>query len=302
MLKIPYEVVMERWDSLPLSLREAIFSEENGAFVWQVGEEIGLSENRITILATLIGDVLRGFIDYSFFRKSLSSDLSLSEEVSSSVFNKINDRIFKPLEEDIKNSYSPYNDGSASAMPNSAIEATPQTPQNETVDLISLISSNPLVEPITPAPIPVIESTPIVPTPAPAIKTSSTPEMPSAAPMPEAAPVEAVFAPAPDALIPSFSESASITPEMTDEPAIIDSSISPVTAPFIVVEQEAIRPILETDPSAGLSPLRPSFWEGDPSAEDKNVFVKLEFGPKIKKDGDSQSVSPENVVDLKKLP
>ena len=269
MLKIPPEIVMERWDSLPQSLRDAIFSEENGEFVWNLGSEIGLSEEQIPVFATLIGDVLRGFMDYSALKKYLSSDLALSEESAASVFEKINDHIFKPMEEDIKNSYSPYIENQASSSTNTDNAAVVSAPTP---------ISQPVSEPVAPISQPVSE-----------------PVAPVSQPQPTPEPVVEKVEP-PETITPYFAGSS-------EYPAPIDMDNPPAAAPFVVEEQETIRPVIETDPGAGLSSLRPSFWEGDLSSdENKSVFAKLEFGPKVKKNDGSEEIAKDNVVDLKNLP
>ena len=69
MQKISRQQALNRWDTLPDNLREALFSEYNSETLWKICEGQHLSEDKIYIVATLAGDVILGFLhpeDFSF--------------------------------------------------------------------------------------------------------------------------------------------------------------------------------------------------------------------------------------------
>lgn len=112
MLQIPRQQVLERWDSLPDNLREALVSPFNGDFIWRLGEKNHLSEEKISMIATTAGDVIFGFIRPEDLASELQETLEIDPRIANAISKEINQRIFFPLHNEIRKVYSPV-----SAMP-----------------------------------------------------------------------------------------------------------------------------------------------------------------------------------------
>lgn len=96
-----------RWDTLPMNLREAIFSERNAEILWQICELQHLPEDRIYRVATLAGDVIMGFIHPEDLAREIQESVGLKFEVAEIIANEIIKKIFAPIRSDIDKIYSP---------------------------------------------------------------------------------------------------------------------------------------------------------------------------------------------------
>ncbi|MBI3273822.1 MAG: hypothetical protein HYZ69_01630 [Candidatus Colwellbacteria bacterium] len=107
MLNIPREKVLERWDKLPLSIKEAMFSEENADIIERIGKENNLTDTSLQILITVTGDALRGFINQDELTGELINELGVDRGTVEKVANIIKEKIFAPIREDLKGVYEP---------------------------------------------------------------------------------------------------------------------------------------------------------------------------------------------------
>lgn len=127
MLNIPREKVLERWDKLPQSIREAIFSEENADIIQQIGEANRFTENNIQILSVVAGDVLRGFIKHGELAREIVKDLKIDYDTASTIAKEINDKIFSPLKSDLEKVYEPLTETQTSELLSPQLNLEPQT-------------------------------------------------------------------------------------------------------------------------------------------------------------------------------
>ncbi|MDP3052730.1 MAG: hypothetical protein Q8N22_02090 [bacterium] len=111
MLQISRQQVLERWDTLPDNLREALFSEINANIVWQIGTLNHLSEEKISTMAMIVGDVIFGFLHPDDLAREIQEALNLNPQIVNPISHEINRKIFAPLRTDLEKVYSP-----ASAM------------------------------------------------------------------------------------------------------------------------------------------------------------------------------------------
>ncbi len=107
MLTIPQKEVIERWDKLPYSIREAIFSEENADMLENIAQAHNFDEEKLRVFSTNVGDVLRGFIHPNDLTKELIDDLKIKEEIAKAIVSEIESKIFKPVRVDLKDVYKP---------------------------------------------------------------------------------------------------------------------------------------------------------------------------------------------------
>jgi len=107
MVNISRQQKLERWDTLPDNLKEALFSEYNADILWQVCRTQHLTEDKIKIIATLAGDVILGFIHPEDLAKEIRESLNLNPEIANSIANEIDRKIFSPVKTDLEKVYAP---------------------------------------------------------------------------------------------------------------------------------------------------------------------------------------------------
>ncbi|OGY58576.1 MAG: hypothetical protein A3H06_02020 [Candidatus Colwellbacteria bacterium RIFCSPLOWO2_12_FULL_44_13] len=114
MLNIPRQKVLERWDELPLSIREALFSEEYDDALERIGEGNSLNEEQAEFLYTDVGDVLRGFLKPTELPKMLEEDLHIPPDIATLISEEVRIKIFDPLGSELTNVYKPFSSTSSS--------------------------------------------------------------------------------------------------------------------------------------------------------------------------------------------
>lgn len=107
MLKIPRQQVLNRWDALPINLREALFAEQNADILWRACENQHLSEDKIRIVATLSGDVIMGFMHPEDLTAEIKTTLGINPEIAASISREIDRKIFGPIKTDLEKVYAP---------------------------------------------------------------------------------------------------------------------------------------------------------------------------------------------------
>ena len=98
----------ELWDvyeKLPEDLQEAIFSPDTAEHIRNVCKRSEVKEEKISAVASLVGQVLMGLLTPEEFKKRLKEDLELSEEQVKSIFREINRFIFMPVRETLSALY-----------------------------------------------------------------------------------------------------------------------------------------------------------------------------------------------------
>ncbi|MDP3014877.1 MAG: hypothetical protein Q8N28_00410 [bacterium] len=107
MLKISQQQALNRWDTLPDNLREALFSEYNSETLWKICENQHLSEDKIGVIATLAGDVILGFLHPDDLASEIRKDLNLIPELANLIASEIDRKIFASIRSEIEKVYSP---------------------------------------------------------------------------------------------------------------------------------------------------------------------------------------------------
>lgn len=105
MLTISKEQLYSRYDSSPQVLKEALFSEETDNLLWKIGDAHHLSDEKKSILATLIGDVILGFVHLDDLEKQISMDLGIDARIAQSLIVEINKKILAPIKNEIEQNY-----------------------------------------------------------------------------------------------------------------------------------------------------------------------------------------------------
>jgi hypothetical protein len=108
MINISKQKAQERYSSLPENLKDALFSNFNTDLVWHIGENNSLSNDKIKILATIVGDVIMGFLSVDDFESELKTSINnLNPENTSLISGEIKQKIFSPIAEELKTNYAP---------------------------------------------------------------------------------------------------------------------------------------------------------------------------------------------------
>lgn len=109
--KIPRKNIIDRFESLPESLKDAIFSASTSKEVERIGQLDHLDEDKIAKLALLTGRVLLGFLDIDDVAGAIRDYLELPPELAGSLARELRRKIFSFYESDIIKVYSPFGTG-----------------------------------------------------------------------------------------------------------------------------------------------------------------------------------------------
>jgi hypothetical protein len=146
MLSVSQQQAGQRWDIITPPLREALFSDVNADFVWNLCQSEHLTEEKSYQVAELAGYVLFGFLHPEDLSGELVSSLNLPTPLAKTMSDQINSRIFTPLRADIDKVYSP-----PSKLGGSSIGSAPKILQDVGVSPKKDIAPSNIVPP-TPKP------------------------------------------------------------------------------------------------------------------------------------------------------
>jgi hypothetical protein len=107
MISISQDQTLDRWETLPDVLREAIVSEANSDFVWKTCADEHVPEERTGEAAKVTGYVLLGFLHPEDVAQELKERLNIDPKTANLIEDSLNKRIFAPLRTDIDKIYSP---------------------------------------------------------------------------------------------------------------------------------------------------------------------------------------------------
>jgi len=215
MIKIPHQQILDRYDTLPESLKDAGFSSYNTLLIEKIGETNHLAPDKISTISQLVGRVLFGFIHSEDLAKEIQESLNLNPEIANSISEEIDRKIFNPVRADLEKVYAP-------------------SVEEEVLDLrLAAKEMKPVEEAVLPtveAPMPEMEAPVLSPVEAPKILPQE--EKPEAVKPPEISPMAAPLAP----VLPA----AEAGPVATSE-----------AEPFIIHKEAEFKPLFETKKSLG---------------------------------------------------
>lgn len=107
MVTITQDQAFKRWDTLPLVLREALYSEANSDFLWKTCEAEHLPETTIRNIARLAGYVYYGFLHPEDMADEMKAQLGLDPKICKTIADAINGRLFTPLKAEIDKILNP---------------------------------------------------------------------------------------------------------------------------------------------------------------------------------------------------
>jgi hypothetical protein len=107
MIVVTKNQALQRWDTLPLVLREALFSEVSSDFLWKTCEAEHIPDEKIYDVARIVGYVLMGFLHPEDTAEELKEQLNLDPKICTSIADAVNGRTFGPLRSEIDKVYEP---------------------------------------------------------------------------------------------------------------------------------------------------------------------------------------------------
>ncbi len=110
MKTIPRNKVLERWDALPDSLREALVSGTTSDFVWKTCQKEFVPDEKIYDVAGIVSFVLFGFVHPEDLAEEIKNTLNIDARISKTIADAINQRIFEPLRGALAQYHTPVPD------------------------------------------------------------------------------------------------------------------------------------------------------------------------------------------------
>ena len=92
---------------MPQDLREFLFSESNSDLLWSIGEANHLSDDKKSTLATIVGDVILGFIHPDDLAKYASADLGIDMRLAQTLADEVNKKILFSIRQQLVQGYQP---------------------------------------------------------------------------------------------------------------------------------------------------------------------------------------------------
>jgi hypothetical protein len=198
MLTISQQQAGQRWDAITPRLREALFSDVNADFVWNLCQNEHLTEEKSYQVAEISGYVFLGFLHPEDLAGEIVSSVDLPAPLAKTISDQINSRVFAPLRADIDKVYSPLSKlgsspmGSAPKHDIAPSNIIPSTPKPTTLSDIGWSK-----QPAAAAKIVVNAAIPVsTPTPIPSRSPQAPPPKPAAEPAPMMLHEDTTFKPA----------------------------------------------------------------------------------------------------------
>ena len=99
------EQYLELFEKLPDELQDAIFSTETADNILNACMTYGIGDEKLSQIATLVGDVLLGVLPLESFKTTLRTEVSLEEVIAKGISQQINRFIFYPVKPALEQLY-----------------------------------------------------------------------------------------------------------------------------------------------------------------------------------------------------
>lgn len=107
MITIIKQQARQRFTVLPPRLQDAMFSEQNAEVIAGIAAQNHLNDERARKIAEVAGWVLLGFIHPEDAANELQECLGIASQVASQISSLLDNKIFKPLRDDLDRVYAP---------------------------------------------------------------------------------------------------------------------------------------------------------------------------------------------------
>ncbi|MEK7651180.1 MAG: hypothetical protein AAB377_01475 [Patescibacteria group bacterium] len=106
-LKITQGQFDRRWDEMPESLRELLYSPEHAEIIRLICENHHLSEEKIETVLGVVGSIIAGFIHIQDLDHQIVVVLDLNPELAKTLALEINERVLVRFEKEIEDVFQP---------------------------------------------------------------------------------------------------------------------------------------------------------------------------------------------------
>ncbi|MEK6839583.1 MAG: hypothetical protein AABX72_01465, partial [Nanoarchaeota archaeon] len=138
---ISIETLIKKYKILPKNLKNCLFSYDNAEEIFRMGKNNHFSDEKISLLARLVGRVILGFIHPEDFKKEIESDLQIDGRIAEVLANNIQSKIFYPIMSDLRDVYEPMNIEKDSSVNEKEIEIPISEFSSGAEETIPVISS-----------------------------------------------------------------------------------------------------------------------------------------------------------------
>jgi hypothetical protein len=99
----------KKFKIIPKNLKDSLFSYENTEAIFRIGRNNHLSDEKISLMARLVGRVLMGFVHPEDFEKELGTTLLIDGRIVEPIAREIGNKVFYYALSDIRDVYEPVN-------------------------------------------------------------------------------------------------------------------------------------------------------------------------------------------------
>jgi hypothetical protein len=92
---------LEQYYQLPKDIQDAMISDDSASAVYQTAEREGILD-KVSLLAEITGDVMRGALPITQFKTTLQKDLRVDEEKARRIAEQIRDKIFLKIAQSLR--------------------------------------------------------------------------------------------------------------------------------------------------------------------------------------------------------
>ncbi len=105
---IPQHEARKRWETLPIRIREAVYSPENADILWTLCEKNNIPQDTTYDIATAIGNVMMGFVHHNQLESEIKSIIpAASQNLIDQIVLETESKILFPIRMDIERVYRP---------------------------------------------------------------------------------------------------------------------------------------------------------------------------------------------------
>ncbi|KKS82757.1 MAG: hypothetical protein UV58_C0005G0011 [Candidatus Wolfebacteria bacterium GW2011_GWC1_43_10] len=111
MMIVSREQVLQRWDSTPDLIKEAVYSPTNNDTLANISSSFHLSEERHRDLAYLCLLVFFGFIHLQDLYREIKNSLGIDARIALDIYHELDQKIFSPFHKEIEENYLKFKMG-----------------------------------------------------------------------------------------------------------------------------------------------------------------------------------------------
>jgi len=93
----------QRYDALPEHVRSFLMSEETADTVWTTGESYHLSNEKIGVVAQIVGNIVLGVIPHERFEKEIQSTIGLDARIAKELTDELNSKVLSLVMPEVEN-------------------------------------------------------------------------------------------------------------------------------------------------------------------------------------------------------